>query len=156
MESKKRIEDANLERDRIMLKEQQHLTRISNLEIQLRQDGQERQERHDRVMTNLRAKHKSQIEQKVDEIAEINRKLSDAHDKAERARLECESKQTELNKLHEQLRTFKDDTSTKYESYNKQLNQQESMAESKVSQLRRENERLKDTADDLLQQSQKG
>lgn len=30
------------------------------------------------------------------------------------------------------------------------------MAESKVSQLRRENERLKDTADDLLQQSQKG
>ena len=36
LESKKRIEDANLERDRVMLKEQQHLSRISNLEMQVR------------------------------------------------------------------------------------------------------------------------
>ena len=31
-ESKKRIEDANLERDRVLLKEQQYLTRVSRLE----------------------------------------------------------------------------------------------------------------------------
>jgi hypothetical protein len=49
--------------------------------------------------------------------------LLDATDKAERCRMDLESKTTELNKLHEQLRSFKDDTSSKYESYNKQLNQ---------------------------------
>ena len=31
-DSKKRIEEANLERDRILLKEQQYLTKISRLE----------------------------------------------------------------------------------------------------------------------------
>jgi hypothetical protein len=31
-ESKKRIEDANLERDRVLLKEQQYLTRVTRLE----------------------------------------------------------------------------------------------------------------------------
>jgi len=45
----------------------------------------------------------------------------DANDKSERARMELDSKTSELNKLHEQLRGFKDDTSSKYESYNKQL-----------------------------------
>jgi len=49
--------------------------------------------------------------------------LGDATDKAERSRMELESKTTELNKLHEQLRSFKDDTSNKYESFNKQLSQ---------------------------------
>jgi hypothetical protein len=45
--------------------------------------------------------------------------------------MEHDSKNMELNKLHEQLRSFKDDTSSKYESYNKALAQQESMSESK-------------------------
>jgi hypothetical protein len=71
------------------------------------------------VLDALRHKHKNQIEVKVDEIANLTRLLGDATDKAERARMELESKTTELNKLHEQLRSFKDDTSTKYESFNK-------------------------------------
>lgn len=83
-------------------------------------------------MDSLRHKHKNLVEQKLDEIANQSRVLCDATDKAERMRMECDSKTTELNKLHEQLRSFKDDTSTKYESYNKQLSQQESLAESKV------------------------
>jgi len=61
----------------------------------------------------------------------MSRQLSDAVDKAERLRMEHDSKNMELNKLHEQLRSFKDDTSSKYESYNKALAQQESMSESK-------------------------
>lgn len=42
--------------------------------------------------------------------------------------MEHDSKNAELLKLHEQLRSFKDDTSQKYEHYNKQLSQQESLA----------------------------
>lgn len=61
-ESKKRIEDSNLERDRVLLKEQQYLTRISRLEEQLKTESTERQERHDRVVESLRQKHKTVLE----------------------------------------------------------------------------------------------
>lgn len=74
-------------------------------------------------MDALRNKHKNQLEVKIDEIANLTRLLGDATDKAERSRMELESKTTELNKLHEQLRSFKDDTSNKYESFNKRLSQ---------------------------------
>jgi uncharacterized coiled-coil protein SlyX len=69
--------------------------------------------------------------------------------------MEHDSKGGELNKLHEQLRSFKDDTSSKYESYNKALAQQESMSESKHGQLKREIERLKDYQEDLTSEQQK-
>lgn len=119
----------------MLLKEQQYLTKITRLEDLNRQEANDRQERHDRVIDALRHKHKNIIEQKVDEISNLNRLLGDANDKAERCRMELDSKTNELNKLHEQLRSFKDDTSNKYETYNKQLSLQESLAESKVSQL---------------------
>lgn len=40
-ESKKRIEDANLERDRVLLKEQQYLTRVTRLEEQLNKEAKD-------------------------------------------------------------------------------------------------------------------
>ncbi len=52
----------------------------------------------------LRHKHKNELEAKADEIANLARLLTDATDKADRFRMELESKTTELNKLHEQLR----------------------------------------------------
>lgn len=56
-ESKKRIEDANLERDRIQLKEASYLRQISRLEDQLKSEADERKERHDRLIEALREKH---------------------------------------------------------------------------------------------------
>ena len=85
----------------------------------MRLESTDRQERHDRVMEALRNKHPTTLEQKADELANLSRLLGDANDKAERCRMELTSKTAELNKLYEQLRTFKDDTSSKYESYNK-------------------------------------
>jgi len=41
-ESKKRIEDANLERDRVLLKEQQYLTKVGRLEDQLKKEASDR------------------------------------------------------------------------------------------------------------------
>ena len=40
-ESKKRIEEANLERDRVLLKEKQYLGRVSRLEEQLSKESRE-------------------------------------------------------------------------------------------------------------------
>jgi hypothetical protein len=70
-------------------------------------------------MESLRSKHKHDLELKSDEIANLTRLLSDATDKAERCRVDLDSKTTELSKLHEQLRTFKEDTSSKYETYSR-------------------------------------
>jgi hypothetical protein len=49
--------------------------------------------------------------------------------------MDRDSCRDELTKLKEQWRSFKDDTSSKYESYNKQINQQENMADDKLRQL---------------------
>jgi hypothetical protein len=100
-DSKKRIEEINLERDRVLLKEQQYLTRISRLEEQLKLESNERQERHDRVVESLRQKHRTMLEQKHDEISNISRQLSDATEKAERCRMDRDSGREELAKLKE-------------------------------------------------------
>ena len=61
-ESKKRIEEANLERDRVLLKEKQYLGRVSRLEEQLSKESREQQDRHERVTESLRQKHKTLLE----------------------------------------------------------------------------------------------
>ena len=52
----------------------------------------------------------------------MGRKLSDAEEQRERNRMDRDSLREEVNKLQDQWRSFKEDTSMKYESYNKQLN----------------------------------
>ena len=128
----------------MLLKEQQYLTKVARLEDQLKKEASERQERHERVTEALRQKHQTLIEQKNDEIADLSRKLSDAEEQGERNRMDRDSLREEVNKLQDQWRSFKEDTSMKYESYNKQLNQQEAMSEEKVKGLQRENEKLRE------------
>ena len=106
----------------MLLKEQQYLTKVARLEDQLKKEAAERQERHERVTEALRQKHQTLIEQKNDEIADLSRKLSDAEEQGERNRMDRDSLREEVNKLQDQWRSFKEDTSMKYESYNKQLN----------------------------------
>lgn len=95
-------------------------------------------------MESLRQKHATQIEQKGIEVTELTRKLSDAVEQKERNRMDKESLQKEVAKLQDQWRSFKEDTSVKYESFNKQLNQQEAMSDEKMRGLQKENERLKE------------
>ena len=98
-ESKKRIEDANLERDRVLLKEQQYLTRVTRLEDQLTKEAKDHQDRHERVVESLRQKHKTLMEQKQDDICDLQRKLNDAVEQAERNRMDRDSLREEVNKL---------------------------------------------------------
>ena len=52
-------------------------------------------------------------------MADFSRKLSDANENAERFRMDRDSLREEVAKLQDQWRTFKEDTSMKYENYNK-------------------------------------
>jgi len=71
-------------------------------------------------------------------------KLSDAKEASDRHRVERDSLRVELDKIHDQLRSLKDDQTIKYEAYSKQLSQNETIKEEKVRNMQNENERLKD------------
>jgi hypothetical protein len=131
-ESKKKLEEAHSERDRVLLKEQQYLRNIARLEERLKEEAAERQERHEKLVESLRLKHKSSLDQRDDEISDLRLKLSDAKDSGERHRVERDSLRIELDKLYDQLRVLKDEASLRFESYSKQLNQSESLKEDKV------------------------
>lgn len=83
-DSKKAIEDANLDRDRIQLKEAQYLRQISRLEDTLTQESKDRSERHDRLISALREKQRAILDSRDDEITELRIKLSDALDSLEK------------------------------------------------------------------------
>lgn len=55
----------------------------------------------------------------------------------------------ELDKLKDQVRTLKDDSSLRYESYNKQITQSEIINEDRLRQVSRENEILKEENETL-------
>ena len=110
-ESRKRIEDANLERDRVQLKEAQYLRQIERLEETLETESKERKERHDRLIEALREKQKAVVDSRDDEINELKMKLGETLDQHERLRVENESLQKELTKMLEQWKNFKEDAS---------------------------------------------
>lgn len=87
-------------------------------------------------------------------MSDLSRKLSDAVETAERHRMDKDSLREEVSKLQDQWRSFKEDTSIKYESYNKTINQQEAMSEEKIRGFQRENEKLKDELDALKNERQ--
>ena len=105
-------------------------------------------------MESLRLKHKTLLEQKSDELADLSRKLSDANEMSERHRMDRDSLREEVAKLQDQWRSFKEDTSVKYEGYNKTINQQEQMSEEKIRGLNNEIEKLKEEVTALKNQKQ--
>ena len=70
-ESRKRIEEANLERDKVALKEAQYLRQIERAEGMLATEAKERKERHDRLLEAIREKHRAVVESRDDEITEL-------------------------------------------------------------------------------------
>lgn len=68
--------------------------------------------------------------------------------------MDRDSLREEVAKLQDQWRTFKEDTSMKYENYNKQINQQEAMSEEKIRGCLRENEKLKEELEAIKNERQ--
>ena len=90
-ESKKAIEDATLERDRILMKEAQYLRQIARLEETLEQEAKDRKERHDRLIESLREKNRAIIDGKDDEITELKIRLADSEEQEDKLRAERDS-----------------------------------------------------------------
>lgn len=101
VESKKRLEEANQERDKVLLKEQQYLRQIARLEDRLKEEGSSRQERHEKLLESLRLKHKSTVDNLNDEISDLRLKLSDAKESSDKHRVERDSARLEIDKMQD-------------------------------------------------------
>lgn len=71
-------------------------------------------------------------------------KLSDVKELSDKFRVERDSQRKELDKMQDLLREFKDEASSRYETYSKQINQSESQSEDKLRAFQRDNERLRE------------
>jgi len=107
VESRKRLEEASSERDRVLLKESHYMRQISKLEEQLKEDASLRQERYEVTLQSLRAKQKLVLDQKEDELAEVQTKLNEATEKREKLQIERDSLRDELDKLKDSIRDLK-------------------------------------------------
>ncbi len=71
------------------------------MEERIKEEGQERQERHEKIVESLRLKHKSITEQKEDEISDLRIKLSDAKELSDKYRVERDSNRNEIDKIRD-------------------------------------------------------
>jgi hypothetical protein len=71
------------------------------LEDRIKEEGTERQERHEKIVESLRLKHKSSVDQRDDEISDIRLKLSDAKEASDKYRVERDSLRNEIEKLYD-------------------------------------------------------
>lgn len=83
------------------------MRQISKLEEQLKEDAALRQERYEVTLQSLRAKHKLVLDQKEDELAEVQTKLNEATEKREKLQIERDSLRDELEKLKDSIRDLK-------------------------------------------------
>ena len=153
MESKKRLEEANQERDKVLLKEQQYLRQIARLEDRLKEEGQTRQDRHEKLLESLRLKHKATLEKLNDEISDLRLKLSDAKEAADKHRVERDSARLEVDKIQDQLRSLKEEAGQRYEQYSRKIGQSESVMEEKLRSVNHDNERLAEENETLRKQN---
>lgn len=71
------------------------------MEDRIKDEGTERQERHEKIVESLRLKHKSSVDQRDDEISDIRLKLSDAKEASDKYRVERDSLRNEIEKLYD-------------------------------------------------------
>ena len=107
------------------------------------------QERHRTTLEMIRTKHRQQMELKEDQIAQLTRQAGDATDKVEKSKREYESAFQELQKLQKTLLKFKDETNSRYQSYNQECNHQHQESEAKILKKEREVNQTKDQLDQL-------
>lgn len=125
-ESKERVEEALLQRDRALLKEEQYQRTIDTMNETHRQEIQTLKDQYDRMMENLRTKHRITLEQRDTEI----RALSEDHSKL----------QVQHDKAQKELKTLRND----FNRLNNVVKESNSKEEARVAELERKNQELEE------------
>ena len=80
----------------------------------------------------------------------LTRQHGEAVDRGDRLAKERESSRKEMEKLHDQLRKFKEDTIKNYATYNDQCSSEHQEAERRITKTEQENARVRQENDSLL------
>lgn len=147
---KKKIEEAQFEKDRFNLKEQQYISKISKLEEENRYDAREREEKYNSLLENLRTKQKLVLDEREIEITDLNKKYSECYSQAEKQRAELDKLRAEISKLEKALADSQQEINKKCEEYERKI--RDTISESRGENQRRienENTQLKSENESL-------
>ena len=120
-ECKKKIEEAQLEKDRFNLKEQQYISKINKLEEENRADAREREDKYNSLLENLKTKQKIVLDERDREITDLNKRYSDYYTQNEKNKSDNDRLRSEIAKLEKALRESQQEVDKKFEDYERRL-----------------------------------
>lgn len=132
-ESKQKVEEAMLERDRISLKEQQYLKTIEKLQESIKTELYDQKNKYEGLLDSIKNKHKGILARRDEEITEIQGKLQTAQIGYERAAREVSTLTKDLNKSEEILEDEKKRMESRLKDYEKRMRELE---ETRLSEKR--------------------
>jgi chromosome segregation ATPase len=132
-ESKQKVEETLLERDRVNLKEQQYVKTIERLQESLKSELAAQKSKYESLLDSLKTKNKSIVSHRDDEISEIQQKFHSTQMSYERALREVSSLQKDLVKAEELLEEEQKRASSRLDAYEKRFRELE---ESRINEKR--------------------
>ena len=124
-ESKQKVEEAFLERDRVSIKEQQYLKTIERLQESLKSELKDQRDNYEGLLDSLRNKNKSMLIKRDEEIQDLHQKLILALTESDRASREVSILRSEVFKLEELLEEDQRRSIQRLNEYEKKLKDSE-------------------------------
>jgi chromosome segregation ATPase len=132
-ESKQKVEEAYLERDRVLLKEQQYQKNIEKLQEALKHEMKDQRDKYEGLLEGLRSKNRAMIQKRDEEIQELQGKVILANSESDRAIRDVALLKSENNKLENLLEEEQRRSLIRFNEYDKKFRENE---ESRVSEKR--------------------
>ena len=142
-ECKSKIEEAQTEKDKFNLKEQQLLGKISKLEEENKYDSRDREDKYTTLLDNLRNKHKLILDERESEISELNKNYTDTYSENQKIKNENFTLRSQINKLEKALQDNQHDVDRKCDDYQRQLSNVNESKDEIKRRLENENDILK-------------
>lgn len=120
-ESKQKVEEAMLEKDRAVLKEQQYIKNIERLQESLKSELADQKHKYEGLIDSLRNKNKAIVAGRDEEITNVQEKVHSLQIGYERSQREISTLQRDLNKAEEMLEEEQRRANSRLNEYEKRM-----------------------------------
>lgn len=124
-ESKEKVEEALIQRDRIRMKEEHYQKTIDQMNATHRQEIQSLKDQYDRLLENTRNKSKATLDSREQEIKQLSDEISRLTIMNERLQKELKSVKGEYTKLSNSLKDASGVRETRFEEYERRVHELE-------------------------------
>lgn len=124
-ESKEKVEEALIQRDRIRMKEEHYQKTIDQMNATHRQEIQSLKDQYDRLLENTRNKSKATLDSREQEIKQLSDEISRLTIMNERLQKELKSVKGEYTKLSNSLKDVSGVRETRFEEYERRVHELE-------------------------------